>query len=58
MQVLYVNNRIIQLLFFDYHNNRIILIIEIMETDIFTKSKSIKLFEKLCVLLISRWVLN
>jgi hypothetical protein len=34
-------------------NNRMILIIEIMVTDIFTKSKSIKLFKKLRVLLIS-----
>jgi hypothetical protein len=39
-------------------NNRMILIIEIMVTDIFTKSKSIKLFEKLRVLLNSHWVLN
>jgi hypothetical protein len=39
-------------------NNQIILIIEIMVTDIFTKSKSIKLFEKLCILIISHWVLN
>ena len=51
-------NQIIQLLFFDYQNIRMILIIEIMVTDIFTKSKSIKLFEKLRVLLISHWVLN
>jgi hypothetical protein len=29
-----------------------------MVTDIFTKSKSIKLFKKLRVLLISHWVLN
>jgi hypothetical protein len=39
-------------------NNWKILSIEIMVTDIFTKSKSIKLFEKLRVLLISHWVLN
>jgi hypothetical protein len=39
-------------------NNRMILIIEIMVTDIFTKSKSIKLFEKFRVSLISHWVLN
>jgi hypothetical protein len=52
------NNQIIQLLFFDYQNNRMILIIEIMVTDIFTKSKSIKLFEKLRVILIYHWVLN
>jgi hypothetical protein len=39
-------------------NNRMILIIELMVTDIFTKSKSIKLFVKLRILLISHWVLN
>jgi hypothetical protein len=42
--------------FNDYFST--IKIIEIMVTDIFTKSKSIKLFEKLHVLLISYWVLN
>jgi hypothetical protein len=39
-------------------NNKMILIVDIMVTDIFTISKSNKLFEKLHVLLISHWVLN
>jgi hypothetical protein len=41
------NNRMIRLLFFDYQNNGMILIIQIIVQDIFIKIELIELFRKI-----------